>query len=215
MEAQANDRAPSNEWADRMGSFASSICALHCAICGLLPMAFTALGLGFLLGHEAEWILSITAIVLGLGALGLGWRQHRSRWVAGMLMVGIVGLLVSRGLEMGIGHEDHHGSSHHEGEEHAESDELGDAHEEDAHTSEHSEEHHDAEPEDGDTAHLVGTLVGVFAGLLLLVGHIFNIRMARRCREECCEPVDDDRPRVVAFDQSSLSQIRDGMDSKF
>ena len=85
MESEESIRAIPSELTDRVGSLASSICAIHCAICGLLPVAFTTLGLGFLLGHEAEWILSITAIVLGLGALGLGWRQHRSRWVAALL----------------------------------------------------------------------------------------------------------------------------------
>jgi hypothetical protein len=211
MEAQAKERMASNEWTDRMGSFASSICALHCAICGLLPVVFTALGLGFLLGHEAEWILSITAISLGLGALVLGWRQHRSGWVAGLLVVGIVGLLASRGLEMGLGHEDHHGSSHQEDGGDGESDALTDPHEE-AHPSEPSEEHHGEEK--GDETHLLGTLVGVLAGMMLLLGHIFNIRMARRCREECGESDHEHQPPAVAFDQSSLSQIRDGMDSK-
>ena len=60
-----------------------------------------------------------------------------------------------------------------------------------------SEEHHDdrgkaeashdddhGEHEDG--AHLAGAVVGVLGGLILLVGHILNIRAARRCREEGC-----------------------------
>jgi hypothetical protein len=28
--------------------------------------------------------------------------------------------------------------------------------------------------------------VGIVAGLLLLAGHILNIRTSRRCRAECC-----------------------------
>jgi hypothetical protein len=30
--------------------------------------------------------------------------------------------------------------------------------------------------------------VGTFAGLLLLVGHVFNVVETRRCRLECCDP---------------------------
>ena len=180
-----------NEWTDRIGSFTSSLCALHCAICGLLPAAFSALGLGFLLGHEAEWILSITAIVLGLGALILSWRQNRSLWVSGLLAVGIVGLLASRGLEMGIGHDDHHGFSHPAAEEQEEAIVVSEAHHDDEHSLEHADGHHEAhDSTEGDMTHLIGTVVGVFAGLLLLFGHLLNIRLARQCRKECCEIED-------------------------
>ena len=179
METQVNRPKDSSDALDRAGSVASTLCAIHCAICGLLPVAFTALGLGFLLGHKVEWALSITAILLGLGAMVLGWRQHRSWRIAGLLFLGVIGLMVSRGLEMGSGHEDHHEASehaadHHEGAavasmEHSDHEEHGAVHEEGHHGS-----------------HLAGTLVGVGAGILLLLGHLLNIRESRRCREECC-----------------------------
>ena len=59
----------SPDWTDRLGATVSSLCAIHCAVCALLPAAFGVLGLGFLLGHEAEWALTLTAIAFGSGAL--------------------------------------------------------------------------------------------------------------------------------------------------
>lgn len=153
-----------SERVDRLGALASTLCAVHCAACALLPAAFGALGLGFLLGHEIEWAFTLIAVALATGALVFGWRRHRSRPVVLLLALGIVGLLVSRGIEMG--------SEHHE---HA-------THEPVSHSST-PKTHHEAD--EGD-AHLTGTIVGVAAGLLLLSGHLLNIRATRRRREECC-----------------------------
>ena len=98
---------------DRLGSVASTLCAIHCAICAFLPVIFTAVGLNFLLNQSAEWLFSLVAIAFGVGALILGWRRHRSKTVAALLTLGVVGILASRGLEMG---SDHHGhdDAHHE-----------------------------------------------------------------------------------------------------
>ena len=91
----------SDELTDRLGSVASTLCAVHCAICAFLPVIFTAVGLNFLLNQSAEWLFSLVAIAFGLGALILGWRRHRSKTVAILLTLGVVGILASRGLEMG------------------------------------------------------------------------------------------------------------------
>ena len=199
--------AISNEWTDRLGSIASSVCAVHCALCGLLPIALTTFGLGFLISHEVEWLFSITAILLGLVAAVLGWRQHRSFRVVSVLGIGIVLLLASRGLEAGMGHEAHHdGPEHHDTHGHHDAPQHHDTHgHHDAPTH-----HDDAAPVGGhghndthslleEPLHLAGTLVGVFAGFLLLVGHLLNIRASRRCREECCAPEDQDglQPRPI------------------
>lgn len=85
--------------ADRIGAIASTLCAAHCAVCALLPAAFGALGVGFLLGHEAEWAFATIATTVAIAALVLGWRRHRERHVAVLLMLGIAGLLASRGVE--------------------------------------------------------------------------------------------------------------------
>ena len=175
------------ELTDRFGVVASALCAAHCAICGVMPAVFAAFGLGFLLSHEVEWFLVLVAVLVGCVALNLAWQTHRSYKVAGLLVLGIVGLLASRGLEMGASHDEHHGGAHHgsehvvalhhdalshgelsEGVQHAEG--------EDAH-SEHS---------GGDVLHVVGAGLGGGSGLLLFWGHLINIRTARRFREDCC-----------------------------
>ena len=177
----------SNEWTDRFGSVASSMCALHCAICAFLPLAFSAAGLGFLLGQDMEWLFSIVAILFGLAALMLAWRQHRSKQVGALLVFGIVGIMASRALEMGSDHHGHGTDTHHEAVAHDGS--TDDVHDEEHHDEEHSDSHSDHEEVHGDhedVGHLAGALVGVFAGFFLMLGHIFNIRAGRRFREECC-----------------------------
>lgn len=145
---------------DRFGAVASSLCAVHCAICALLPAAFGAMGLGALLGHQAEWIFTIIAIGFAAGALVLSWSRHRSPGVAAMLLIGILGLLASRGLEAGAEHD--HAAHHHVDET--------------APATRHEES----------ARGLAGATVGVLAGLLLLSGHLLNLRAIRCCdRREC------------------------------
>lgn len=163
---------------DRFGAVASSLCAVHCAICALLPAAFGALGLGLLLSHEAEWVFTLIAIGFAAGALILGWRRHRSVLVAGLLALGIAGLLTSRVLEMGEAHHDeHHGPSPHTSMAHAP---TPDDHAAVPPADRASPGHHE------DATHLAGTAVGVLAGVLLFFGHVFNIRTTRECQRECC-----------------------------
>jgi ABC-type nickel/cobalt efflux system permease component RcnA len=175
----------SHELTDRFGSVASTLCALHCGVCAFLPVAFSAFGLGFLLSEQTEWLFSIVAIIFGLGALFFGWRMHRSKRVAAFLIVGVLGIMTSRALEMGSDHH-HDGDAHHSADSHVEGGDGPDAHESDhqreAHADEHGdhEDHHDDEE---DIVHLAGALVGVFAGFILLFGHLSNIRAARRYRE--------------------------------
>lgn len=133
MNEAARERPPGDA-IDRVGALASGACVVHCALCALIPGTLGALGLGALLGHEAEWGLTLAAIVFASTALLLGWRRHRSRGVVLCLGLGVAGLLASRLLEEGGGHA-------------------------------------------------LGTAVGVAAGVVLVVGHIANLRAARRCRE--------------------------------
>lgn len=139
-----------NERVDQAGAVASTLCAIHCAICALLPAAFGALGLGMLLSQTAEWAFTLVAVSIAAGALVLSWRQYRSVAVAGLLSLGIVGLLASRVLEMGSDH--HHGEHHadHHGEERH--DEV--AHAEDEHHDSTANEHGDHHDEGHDEKHL-------------------------------------------------------------
>ena len=144
-----------NERIDQAGAVASTLCAIHCAICALLPAAFGALGLGMLLSQTAEWAFTIVSVSIAGGALVLSWRQHRSVAVASLLGVGIVGLLASRVLEMGSDHHhhgDHHGEETHEEAAHAEHDHHDSKHHADKHGDHHDEGHdegHDAHDHDG------------------------------------------------------------------
>ena len=156
---------------DRFGAVASTLCAIHCALCALLPAVFTAVGLGVLLSHEVEWGLTLLAVSFGLAAFWYGWRTHRTAHVAALLGLGIVGLLASRGLEMAVPHDDHHGEAHHVAQ-----DEHGDEHR-DEHGGEHGDEHGD------ESMHLLGAGVGVASGLLLCIGHLLNLRSIRRRRD--------------------------------
>ena len=209
-----------NERIDQAGAVASTLCAIHCAICALLPAAFGALGLGMLLSQTAEWAFTIVAVSIAVGALVLSWRQHRSVAVAGLLSLGIVGLLASRVLEMGSDHHhhgDHHGEEHHDEVAHAEDkhddstadkhedhhDEkhVADGHEHEGHSSEkhhddHKEGHHDEHEgeEDGhdDDNHTLGASVGIAGGMFLLFGHILNIGTSRKRKTACAEECCDE-----------------------
>ena len=145
---------------DRFGAVASTLCAIHCALAALLPAVFTAIGLGVLLSHEAEWGLTLLAVFLGVAAFWYGWRTHRTAHVAALLGLGIVGLLASRVVEMAVPHDDHHDEAHHAAED------------------EHGDEHGD------ETMHLLGAGIGVTSGLLLSMGHLLNLRSIRRRRED-------------------------------
>ena len=191
-----------SDWNDRVGAVTSSLCALHCALCALAPAIFAALGLGFLLSHEAELGLSVVAILFGAGAMAFAWRQHRTTHVVALLGLGIVCLVASRGLEMGVDHHDHHGEAHHQDDAHHDDDRDDHDNEAKAHRGEleqaskagHDDEGHEGEgheeeghEEHGDMMHAAGALVGVLGGLLLAFGHLFNIRSTRRWREDCCD----------------------------
>ncbi len=124
-------------WAiDQVGAVASSACAVHCVLCALLPGVLGAVGLGALLGHEAEWGLTLVAIVFASVALLLGWRAHRSWRIAASLSVGIAGLMLSRLLEEAGGP-------------------------------------------------VLGTALGILAGVVLVIGHVWNLRASRRCQTVC------------------------------
>jgi len=101
--------------------------------CALLPGALAALGLGALIGHEAEWLFTLVALAFAAIALVVGWRMHQSGQVALLLGFGMIGLLGARFSE-----------------------EAG--------------------------AGAFGVALGVAAAVLLVAGHLSNIRAARECR---------------------------------
>ena len=174
---------------DLIGSVASSLCALHCAICALIPTTFGALGLGFLLTQQTEWTLSIVATAFAISAGYLGWRVHRSTLVVAVLTLGIAGLMTSRSLEMDSHHHDHHGESHSEEMEHTATEKVHSDHGVQVHKEgfEKSNEYlHDTGSE-AVSMHSLGSIMGVLGGILLFIGHMLNIRTSHRFRKECCD----------------------------
>lgn len=175
-----------SERLDRLGAVASGLCAAHCAICASLPAAFGAVGLGALLSHEAEWAFTLVAVMLGAGASLASWRRYRSIPVAGLLILGIVGLLAARGLEMSSGHPEEHPGDPQPGVERATSLEHSDALGLEGPRAESSRGHGAPQDAHDDTTHRAGAAVGLFAGLLLMLGHILNLRKVGQSRTGCC-----------------------------
>jgi hypothetical protein len=75
---------------------------VHCVVSAALPQALAAVGLGVLLGHEAEWGFTLVAFVFAATALYLGFTKHRSSRVALTLGLGIVALVLARLLEESV-----------------------------------------------------------------------------------------------------------------
>lgn len=95
----ASRAEPSHQPIDRLGTLASGACAAHCVLIAILPEALAAVGLGAVLGHQLEWGFTLTALALAAAALITGFRKHRSRLVASLLVAGIASLLLARLLE--------------------------------------------------------------------------------------------------------------------
>ena len=198
---------------DRLGMFASTACALHCAVCALIPAAFATLGLDILLDEKFEWLLTIVAVTFGVLAMVMGWRRHRNLRVMVILSVGIAGLLAVR-FAAGHGHHDEHSThsthaAHADSDHHADDDskEHGAKHADEDHHGKHvGEKHHakhngdedhkgheEAEAHHDEHEHGSGEALGIFAGLILLMGHISNLQEMRRRRDpeqsgdECCD----------------------------
>ena len=171
---------------DRCGAFASTMCAVHCLACALLPATLAALGLDFLIGHETEWLLTIIAVLFGITALVLSWRSHRNTYILLALSIGIVGLLSARVLEGGAHHDDHgsdgHESEHAAKEQHTKGGEASHKSNQDHHKPETAEGHSDHdEHADG---HMAIEALSVSAGMLLVIGHISNLVLLRRRKKD-------------------------------
>ena len=178
---------------DRIGAFASTLCAIHCVICAFLPLAFAFLGLDILMDHNFEWGLTLFALVFAVFALYLGWQTHRTPYILTLLLVGITGLFIARGLEGEHGHSEevipsasavesqtHHGRDQHHGEHKGEhhgehkGEHKGEHHGE--HKGEHHGEHH------GDS-HLYIEGLAIFSSLCLMIGHLLNLIGIRRAQK--------------------------------
>ena len=87
-----------SSWIDRFGSGGSLLCAAHCGFAAFAPGFLAAISPA-LRDHWVEWVLVGFAVVMGAIALVLGFRQHRSKAIAGAFAVFIIGLISTRIME--------------------------------------------------------------------------------------------------------------------
>lgn len=81
---------------DRLGTIASSVCALHCALCAFAPALLALSGLGVLVSHEAEWGFTFIASILAIAAAVKGYCPCGSWKGPAMLLTGVLVLFVAR-----------------------------------------------------------------------------------------------------------------------
>ena len=81
---------------DRLGTIASSVCALHCALCALAPALLTLSGLGVLISHEFEWAFTLVAAILAIAAAVKGVCPCGSWKAPAMLFTGVIVLSIAR-----------------------------------------------------------------------------------------------------------------------
>ncbi len=74
------------ELVDTTGACLSFACAVHCLAMPLLVAVLPLIGLGFLVGERAEFVIIIGAVALATGSLAWGVRHHRS-WRAFLILV--------------------------------------------------------------------------------------------------------------------------------
>lgn len=75
---------------DRVGMWASLLCAVHCALLPLALAALPALGLTAFDVIDIDGALAIVATLLGIAMMLLGYRRHRSRWGWALLIPGLI-----------------------------------------------------------------------------------------------------------------------------
>lgn len=89
---------------DRLGAFASAVCAVHCLITGVALGLLSVVGLGFLGSPQAEAGFFFTTLTIGTVALIHGRRRHHSMIPAIIFVTGLACLLISHFV---FGHEGH------------------------------------------------------------------------------------------------------------
>jgi len=83
-------------WLDGLGITAATLCAVHCVAGALFVAVLPVLGVGALLDERLEAGFLMSAVVLGLVSLGLGWRRHGRLLPMGWLLTGLFLLLAVR-----------------------------------------------------------------------------------------------------------------------
>ena len=81
--------------ADWLGIVASTACAMHCVLVPVRLVTGTVLPASILAGDFFH--LAMIGIILpaAIVAFGIGCRQHKDRWVLGLGVTGLTGIVVS------------------------------------------------------------------------------------------------------------------------
>ena len=75
---------------DRLGAYASLLCALHCALLPVFIAVLPTLGLASLAGDGFEFGFVVFATLLGLFSVVWGYLRHRAARVLTLLIPGLV-----------------------------------------------------------------------------------------------------------------------------
>jgi len=96
---------------DKVGTWAGTICAVHCVLTGLALGLLSVAGLGFVATPSAEAAFIGITVLVGIAALIHGHSKHHSMIPAVLFVIGL-GLIASSHF-FGHNHE-HAGHVHHE-----------------------------------------------------------------------------------------------------
>ncbi|MFZ4506712.1 MAG: MerC domain-containing protein [Fimbriimonas sp.] len=89
---------------DRLGTVASALCAVHCALTGLAFGLLSVIGLDFLGSTTAEIIFIGVTLTIGTYAVIHGIRKHHSVVPAAIFSAGLAGILF---VHFGLGEHGH------------------------------------------------------------------------------------------------------------
>lgn len=80
---------------DKIGAYASAICAVHCVLTGLAIGLLSIVGLGFIGSPQAELGFIAITLTVGTAAVIHGITKHHRAWPALIFVAGLSFLLVS------------------------------------------------------------------------------------------------------------------------
>jgi len=93
---------------DKVGAYASAICAVHCLLTGVALGVLSVIGLGFIGSLPAEIGFISTAVLIGSWAILHGIRKHHSYVPALIFSLGITFIAVSH---FALPHDDRPGAA--------------------------------------------------------------------------------------------------------
>jgi uncharacterized membrane protein HdeD (DUF308 family) len=81
---------------DKIGIYASLLCAIHCAIMPLIVVILPILTISLFVTETVEWLLLISAFIVGISSLCLGFKKHKSKKVFPLLSAGFILILIGK-----------------------------------------------------------------------------------------------------------------------